>query len=116
MAMRPPTARTEIDFTQVSTDVAIPIVAAPYGSIKGRLDTAGRSVDEYEVVLLAPDAATAQIVTPDAQARFLFPELRPGRYRVGVYRSTGDRPAPAEMQEIDVASGSAIEIEFGAIR
>ncbi|MEI9814857.1 MAG: carboxypeptidase-like regulatory domain-containing protein [Acidobacteriota bacterium] len=107
------TPLTEIDLNQASPDSPIVIPGIRFGAIQGKADTAGQPAEDFEVVLTPSDGTAAKRFALDAAARFAIPNLRPGRYRVGARRIAGPG-VPKEMQEIEVGSGSSIEIEFPA--
>jgi hypothetical protein len=98
-----------IDMNSVSS-ATIPIAAA--GSIRGRLNAPG-----FEAVLLTADAVLISV--PDAESRFTFAGLRPGRYRIAA-QPVGETAQAhwfsenAQMLEFDVAGGAALEIDLAA--
>ncbi len=99
----------------------VAIEVAQAGSLRGSLRGADRPA-EFSIVLLdaagAPDAP-AQLVQPDAQGRFAFESLRPGRYRIAALPAS---PGPqarwvtdvSRLVEIEVAAGSPTVIELPA--
>jgi uncharacterized protein (DUF2141 family) len=90
--------------------IAVPIASA--GAIRGRLDTPG-----FEAVLLAADSVLISV--PDAESRFTFAGLRPGRYRISAQPAGETAQAHwlaegAKMLEFDVAGGATLEIDLAA--
>jgi hypothetical protein len=102
---------TEIDFRQTSSSEAIPLVAAPYASIKGTIGTARLPADAYELALISAGGDTKWLL-PDPQANFVFSQLQPGHYRIAVFHAAGDRSTPLAMLEIDAAGGKPTKVEF----
>ena len=98
-----------IDMNSVSS-ATVPIAAA--ASIRGRLNAPG-----FEAVLLTSDAVLISV--PDAESRFTFAGLRPGRYRIAA-QPVGENVQAhwfsenAQMLEFDVAGGAALEIDLAA--
>jgi len=92
----------------------VTIELAPAGSIHGTLRGAARPA-EFSIVLLdaggSPDAA-AQLAQPDAQGRFTFDSLHPGRYRIAAKsRAALD---VSQMVEIEVPAGIPAEVDLPA--
>jgi hypothetical protein len=101
-----------LDLTSGSPSGSIVIPVASAGSIRGRLNAPG-----YQAVLLSGDAVLVSV--PDADSRFTFAGLRPGRYRIAAQPTgetaqahwfSGDTP----MLEFDVAGGAALDIDLAA--
>jgi hypothetical protein len=93
-----------------SADAApIVITVAPAGSIHGHVDTGGQSPASIAVVLMAEetgdDAPTVQVAIPDAESRFAFDNLRPGRYRI----ATGPQ---GRIVEVEVHSATTTEVDL----
>jgi hypothetical protein len=110
-------------------DLSAPTSPAPFeisvhaaGAIHGRLEAGGRPSTGFAIVLLsnlADPGRPVQVVFPDAQSRFTFGALPPGRYRIAA------QPAAAKVQsrwfaegtrlvEIDVPGGAPVEITLAA--
>jgi hypothetical protein len=102
-----------------SSPVAIPV--APAGSIQGQLRTGSARPLDLAVVLLASgstaEAQFVRIAIPNAESRFAFDNLRPGRYRIAVQPAAGRSgtrlvPNLSEMFEIEVAGGAPTDVEL----
>lgn len=104
----------EIDFRQTPSDGVVHIVASPLGVIKGKVGSP--LSEDYEVVLTPADGSAPKSLIPDAESRFAFVDLLPGRYKVSVYKADSDRSTTEEAQELEVTSGASLEIEFAGIR
>jgi len=105
--------KTEFD---AGGDVQQPVIVtlAPAGSIRGRLNSGTAAA----VVLVPPDGPI-QVAIPDAESRFSFTSLRPGKYRIAA-KPAGDGAESRwaadlkQMTEIQVAGGSAVEVDLAS--
>jgi hypothetical protein len=96
-------------------DVRKPVIVSiePAGSIRGRSNSG-----TVAVVLLPPEGPI-QVAIPDAESRFSFAGLRPGKYRIAA-RAAGDGIESrwvsdlTRMTEIQVAGGTVLEIDLAA--
>jgi len=97
------------------------VTVAPAGSIQGRLETGGESSAGFAVVLLAEesgdDAPTVQVAIPDAESRFSFGSLRPGRYRIATKPMAATSQShwladPGRMVEVEVHAAKATEVKL----
>jgi hypothetical protein len=99
-------------------DEPIAVTMAPGATLRGRLVGAARAADF--VVALAPEdpdaAQPVQVAYPDAEARFGFTGLRPGRYWIAARRADAARARwvadSAHMTEIEVRGGANMEIDL----
>jgi hypothetical protein len=92
----------------------IVVTVAPAGSIRGKL--VGGS-GEFAVALVAEEGdAPVQIALPDAEMKFTFGALPPGRYRVAVRRAAEGRWVAdlAQMIELEVPGGAPTDVELPA--
>jgi hypothetical protein len=95
------------------------IQVAPAGSIHGKLRGPARP-KEYVVALLASDPGSGEqavlVAFPDAEARFTFSALRPGRYYLAAQPANAPKARwisdPARMMEIEIAGGSPKDLEL----
>jgi 5-hydroxyisourate hydrolase-like protein (transthyretin family) len=101
----------------------IVVTVAPAGSIHGRLDTSGQSSYNFAVILLAEetgdDAPTVQVAIPDAESRFTFGGLRPGRYRIATEQMAKASQSrwlaePGRMVEVEVHGATVTEVNLTA--
>jgi hypothetical protein len=88
--------------------------------IRGTLRGAEGQASQYTVVLLDSDSGAsseARLATPDAQGRFAFDGLRPGRYRIAAQPAG---PAArwvadvSKMTELQLAGGAPTELDLPA--
>jgi beta-lactamase regulating signal transducer with metallopeptidase domain len=108
----------------LSGDVSNPVVVelASAGSVYGVLRTSPARPADFAVVLLDAEntaGAQAQVAFPDAEGRFKFEGLRPGRYRIAappaIEKSSGRWVADlAHMLEVNVPGGKATDVELAA--
>jgi hypothetical protein len=100
----------------------VSVLVTPAGAIHGRLLAGSKAASGYTVVLVpsvaAPETNTqgVQAAVPDAESRFAFADLRPGRYRIAA-RPAGIAtsrwvPELSKMFEIDVLGGAPTELEL----
>ena len=113
-----------LDLTGSAEAKPTAVLVAPAGSIRGKV-TGARSAADYAVVLLADDPVDGvqpvQIAFPDAESRFAFTALRPGRYHIAVQPAAEAPKArwvtdPARMIELEVPGGAPVEVELPAPR
>jgi hypothetical protein len=105
---------TVVDVGAMDGPGPIPVTVAQAGSIRGKLVGA---TERYAVVLMAEDPdIPVQIALPDAESKFGFAALPPGRYRAAVRRTTDDRwvTDTTQMIELDVAGGAPTDVELPA--
>lgn len=113
-------AEVLLDLSAASRPEPLVIPVRLAGSVQGRLDTGGRPASGFVVVLVmdAADSGPAvQVTVPDAQSRFAFTAVRPGRYRLAVQPVTRQSRWFAEgagLVEIEVAGGKATQITVAA--
>ncbi len=102
-----------------ATDRPLAVTVWPAASIRGRLGSARPS--DYVVTLVpagASDATEAiQAAYPDADGKFSFTGLRPGRYRIGARATDQSSPARwvadmAKMLEIELPGGAVTEMDL----
>ena len=90
-----------------ASSIAIPI-SSP-GSIRGQIRDASAGTT---VGLLPEDgAAPVVIAIPDADSRFSFAALQPGRYRVWAQAPADSRP---KAIEVEVRGGTTVEVALSA--
>jgi len=99
----------------VAGPVAIEVASA--GSIQGSLPAGGA----YTVVLLpvaGTDGAEARFATPDANGRFGFEAIPPGRYRISVQAADASRRSrwvsAQGGKEVQVAGGTPTSVQLPA--
>ncbi len=101
----------------------VTVELTPAGSIRGRLDAGGRRVTDFAAVLLAAtfdDPANAvHIAVPEADGKFAFNGLPPGRYRIAAKPVSEASPShwlseAGTMLEFDVRGGANLEINLAA--
>lgn len=109
------------DLTKESEE-PIAVTVAPAASIRGRLAGAANPAD-FVVALVAVEPAeraqAVQVAYPDAESRFAFANLRPGRYRIGAQPVAEAARAPwvagmASMIELDLPGGVPTDIDLPA--
>jgi hypothetical protein len=110
----------EVDLNGKPPD-EIKVDLAAAGSIHGLLRAGASPASDFAVVLLADgrEGAETAMTTPDAQGRFTYDGLRPGRYHItaipksdaATARWVGDL---SKMIQVDIPGGSATEMEFPA--
>ena len=106
---------TILDLSETSPSAPVEVRLAAGAAVSGKLDTAGRPPASFAIVLTrAEDAGAVQIAPVDAQARFSFSGLRPGRYRIGAYPAGGKLPNIARMFEFELRGGSNAGIDLAA--
>ena len=84
------------------------------GQITGSLvdDKSGRALPYLAVVLIQTPGVSARRTTSDAQGRFVFSELPPGRYNISVTRgaSTGVATADRARTAVELADGAHVDV------
>jgi len=112
-----------LDLSGPADAAPIVVTIAPAGSIHGRLDTGGKPSSSFAVVLVAEetgdDAPVVQVSIPDAESRFTFANLHPGRYRIATERMAKTSQShwlsdPARMVEVQVHAAKATEVNLTA--
>lgn len=104
--------------SEITVPAALELASA--GSIRGALRSGDARASDFSVVLLDADSAggaQAQLAFPDAEGRFGFQGLRPGRYRIAAQataqasrsRWIGD---VSRMLEIEVAGGAPTNVDL----
>ena len=81
---------------------------APAGSVKGRVE----GDTSVSVVLLSDSSPAVEVSTLDAEGRFAFRDVPPGRYRVAARRAS--RWVEGEMSEVEVRGGAESEVVLRA--
>jgi len=102
---------TVVDVGTMSDSGPVAVTIAPAGSIRGKL--VGSATGDISIVLLAEDG-TSQIALPDTQSQFMFTALAPGRYRIAVLPTGGDRWLTdfTQMIELEVPGGAPTDLEL----
>ena len=112
-----------VDLSGAADAGPIVVTVAPAGSIHGRLDTGGQSPSTFAVLLMAEetghDAPIVQVAVPDAESRFTFSSLRPGRYRIATEPMAKTSQShwlsdQARMVEVEVRWAVATEVNLTA--
>uniref|UniRef100_Q01NB9 Cna B domain protein n=1 Tax=Solibacter usitatus (strain Ellin6076) TaxID=234267 RepID=Q01NB9_SOLUE len=103
---------TVVDVGAMNGPAPVAVTVAQAGAIRGKLVG---GTGQYVVVLMAEDAdLPVQIAMPDAESKFGFAALQPGRYRVAVRPAAEARwvTDTAQMIELDVAGGGPTDVEL----
>jgi hypothetical protein len=87
---------------------------ATAGSIRGVLSAGSARAADFVVVLLDAAGAQTQLAFADAEGRFRFEGLAPGRYRIAASRGrwVGDL---SHMVEIEIPGGAPTDVELPVI-
>lgn len=93
---------------------------ASAGSIRGVLHAGTAPAKDFSVVLLdggAGNDAQAQLAFPDAQGRFAFQGLHPGRYRIAAQAAAEATQSRwiadvSRMAEIEVAGDAPTDVDL----
>jgi hypothetical protein len=119
-----------VDLSKPAPPAPIAVTVATAGGIRGRLIAGGAQAApspgsaapmDFAVILLPPEEAgnpqAVQIAFPDAERRFAFATLPPGRYRIGAQPAAEAAkarwvPDLNRMAEIDVAGGAPTDLEL----
>jgi len=113
-------AEAVLDLTGSASPTAMPVMVAAAGSIRGQLEGTP-SAEDWTVTLVAADPLAGEqpvrAALPDAEGKFTFAGLQPGRYRIAAQRVPAGGPAArwvsgAGMTEIQVAAGKPTEIKL----
>jgi len=91
------------------------------GSIRGRLS--GGASQGTVVTLMSEAASNAKPVVlakPDAEGRFSFPSLAPGKYLIGLGRDSADSQSRwldrgSALRQVEVSTGKATEVELAPL-
>ena len=101
-----------------SSPVALEL--APAGSVRGAIRGTARPA-EFSVVLVDAGGTPgfgARVARPDAEGRFLFESLHPGRYRIALQPAEAAKSRwvadVSKMTEIEVAAGSPTQLDLPA--
>jgi hypothetical protein len=110
-----------VDLSKSAPSAPVAVTVAAAGEIRGRLIAGAARAADFAVILVPPEAAdnpqAVQIAFPDAEGRFAFAALPPGRYRMAV-RAAAEAvktrwvPDLSRMTEIDVAGGGPTDLEL----
>ncbi len=112
-----------LDLSGAADAAPIILTIAPAGSIHGHLDTGGKSSSSFAVVLVAEetgdDAPVVQVSIPDAESRFTFANLHPGRYRIATEPMAKTSQShwlsdPARTVEVEVHAAKTTEVNLTA--
>ncbi|MEO8097455.1 MAG: carboxypeptidase-like regulatory domain-containing protein [Acidobacteriota bacterium] len=102
-----------LDLAEGAPSAPVDLVFAPAATIRGKLNTGTKPTGAFAVALISSQDATAvEFATLDAQARFSFTGLKPGRYRMGPVPAGQKVPDIGKMFEFEVRGGSNAEIEL----
>jgi hypothetical protein len=111
-----------LDLTSRVGREPVEVLVAPGGSVRGRLTGAGEPTGfAFELAACGPEETAGQlrIVFPDAESRFAFDGLRPGRYRIAA-RPVSEAHSLRRIAhsgrtfEIEVRAGATTELELPA--
>lgn len=93
----------------------IEVVIASAGSIRGRLNAGSVRPEDFAVALLGAESAV-QVTYPDAEGRFGFTALRPGRYWIAAQTSRTRWVSDlSRMFEIEVAAGALTDVDLSPL-
>jgi len=101
-----------VDLSGSSTpSISIPI-SSP-GNIRGLLQNASSGT----TVGLAPEdgSAPVSIAIPNAEARFEFSALQPGRYRIWTQSSKAEPASGSNTMEIEVRGGTTVDVNLSSV-
>jgi hypothetical protein len=100
-----------LDLREGAPDKPVSIVVEPAGLIRGRLQASSAKAQEYAVWLKPEGEQTGhRTVYTDAEARFEFSSVPPGRYRIGVRGAE-----ESSSLEIQVAGGGETRLELPVV-
>jgi hypothetical protein len=113
-----------IDLSARENSGPVVVDLLPAGSIRGRLRASSSAPSEFAVTLLDTGPSDGlrpiEAVVPDAEGRFEFTNLRPGKYRVAAHlgfigASRRWVRNPAALKEVEVPIGAPAEVELEAV-
>ena len=100
----------------------IVVTVAPMASLRGRLVTGAARPSDFVVVLAPSDPGDGtqpvQVAYPDAESRFVFAGLQPGKYHIGAQPAEASQARwigdVARMTELELRGGGSMEIDLPA--
>jgi hypothetical protein len=104
-----------VDLRGGEPDGPIEVVIASAGSIRGKLNAGLARPEDFAVALLGAESAV-QVAYPDAEGRFGFAALRPGRYWIAAQTSkTRWVQDLSRMFEIEIAAGAPTDVDLSPL-
>jgi hypothetical protein len=111
-----------LDLAETAETPRVELELAPAASIRGQVTGLGSRAPSDLVVVLLPSGPVEgvqplEMAVPDAQARFSFAGLRPGKYRIAAHLAgaSGEEPWTAKLErmfEIDLRAGASFEMDL----